>query len=462
MALFKQLQEEMEDIDPDAPAAMKSSPSVSGDDDNEMEARYKQLREEALKKALDEENGMSEDNEDDDEAGYGGKSGVASRWLDGVDNDKEGAQVSEMAADGGLLPSSSSGQRGDDSGDEHGEPLITPRTLLNSTYNMLQECRSVDEFEKLNRISEGTYGVVYRAREKATGRLVALKRIKMEKELDGFPVTSIREINVLLNFHHPNIVNVSEIVMSMRNHDHIFMVMELMDHDLKSLMDDKRTMSRPFSIAEVKCLMQQLLAGVAYLHDQWVLHRDLKTSNILYNSKGELKICDFGLARQYGSPLRPYTHTVVTLWYRSPELLLGQDLYSTAVDVWSVGCIMGELLLGRPMFQGSGELDQVNKICDLLGTPTEEVWPGYKKLRNSGFLPKPSPSKLRATFQAGYGGGAILTEAGFDLLSGLLAYDPEARLSAGDALRHRWFTEAPLPQKRELMPMFNPRKENRG
>lgn len=188
------------------------------------------------------------------------------------------------------------------------EPAGTPLRSI----NMLQGCRSVDEFERLNKIDEGTYGVVYRAKDKKTGEIVALKKVKMEKEREGFPLTALREINILLSFHHPSIVDVKEVVVG-SSLDSIFMVMEYMEHDLKALME---TMKQRFSQSEVKCLMLQLLEGVKYLHDNWVLHRDLKTSNLLLNNRGELKICDFGLARQYGSPLKPYTHLVVTLWYR--------------------------------------------------------------------------------------------------------------------------------------------------
>lgn len=197
-------------------------------------------------------------------------------------------------------------------GDFHGTP--EPAGPPQRSVNMLQGCRSVDEFERLNKIDEGTYGVVYRARDKKTGEVVALKKVKMEKEREGFPLTSLREINILLSFHHPSIVDVKEVVVG-SNLDSIFMVMEYMEHDLKGLME---SMKQPFSQSEVKCLMLQLLEGVKYLHDNWVLHRDLKTSNLLLNNRGELKICDFGLARQYGSPLKPYTHLVVTLWYRYP------------------------------------------------------------------------------------------------------------------------------------------------
>ncbi|XP_047169516.1 cyclin-dependent kinase G-2 isoform X2 [Vigna umbellata] len=260
----------------------------------------------------------------------------------------------------------------EDDGRETPEPPSPPQR----TVNMLQGCRSVDEFERLNKIDEGTYGVVYRARDKKTGEIVALKKVKMEKEKEGFPLTSLREINILLSFHHPSIVDVKEVVVG-SSLDSIFMVMEYMEHDLKGLME---AMKQPFSQSEVKCLMIQLLEGVKYLHDNWVLHRDLKTSNLLLNNRGELKICDFGLARQYGSPLKPYTHLVVTLWYRAPELLLGSKQYSTAIDMWSLGCIMAELLSKEPLFNGRTEFDQLDKIFRILGTPNEAIWPGFSKL----------------------------------------------------------------------------------
>uniref|UniRef100_M1B124 cyclin-dependent kinase n=1 Tax=Solanum tuberosum TaxID=4113 RepID=M1B124_SOLTU len=264
-----------------------------------------------------------------------------------------------------------------ESEDEH-DSRGTPEAVLppQRSVNMLQGCRSVDEFERLNRIDEGTYGVVYRAKDKKTGEIVALKKVKMEKEREGFPLTSLREINILLSLHHPSIVDVKEVVVR-SSLDSIFMVMEYMEHDLKALME---TMKKPFTQSEVKCLMLQLLHGVKYLHDNWVLHRDLKTSNLLLNNQGELKICDFGLARQYGSPLKPYTHLVVTLWYRAPELLLGAKQYSTAIDMWSLGCIMAEMLCKEPLFNGKSEVDQIDKIFRILGTPNETIWPGFSKL----------------------------------------------------------------------------------
>ncbi|KAK1326901.1 Cyclin-dependent kinase G-2 [Acorus calamus] len=342
---------------------------------------------------------------------------------------------------------------GTDSEAAHGspespEPIKPPQRSI----DMLKGCRSVDEFERLNRINEGTYGVVYRARDKKTGEIVALKKVKMEKEREGFPLTSLREINILLSFHHPSIVDVKEVVVG-SSLDSIFMVMEYMEHDLKALME---TMKQPFSQSEVKCLMLQLLEGAKYLHDNWVLHRDLKTSNLLLNNRGELKICDFGLSRQYGSPLKPYTHLVVTLWYRAPELLLGVKEYSTAIDMWSLGCIMAELLAKEPLFSGKTEIDQLDKIYRILGTPNERIWPGFAKLPKARIQTVKQPyNKLREKFPpTSFSGRPTLSEAGFDLLNKLLTFDPEKRITADAALKHEWFREVPLPKSKDFMPTF--------
>ena len=324
--------------------------------------------------------------------------------------------------------------------------------------DMLQGCRSVDEFEKLNKIDEGTYGVVFRARDKKTGELVALKKVKMEKEKGGFPMTSLREINVLLSFHHPSIVDVKEVVVG-NSLDNIFMVMEYMEHDLKGLME---SMKQPFSQSEVKCLMLQLFDGVKYLHDNWVLHRDLKTSNLLLNNRGELKICDLGLARQYGDPLKEYTHEVVTLWYRAPELLLGARKYSTPIDMWSLGCIMAEFLAKEPLFPGKSPIDEIDKIFKTLGTPNEKIWPDFVKLPGvrCNFTKQPF-NRLREKFPAtAFAGRPTLSEKGFDLLNRLLTYDPSKRITADEALNHEWFREVPLPKAKEFMPTFPARSEN--
>lgn len=185
---------------------------------------------------------------------------------------------------------------------------------MQRNLNMCQSCRSVSEFEMIKKINEGTYGVVYKAKDKKTGEIVALKKVKMNMEKEGFPLTALREMNILLSLNHPSIVDVKEVVVDDNDDkDGTYMVMEHMQYDLKGLMEVKK---HPFSIAEIKSLMLQLLEGVNYLHENWVLHRDLKSSNILLNEEGQLKICDFGMSRQYGSPPKPYTSLVVTLWYR--------------------------------------------------------------------------------------------------------------------------------------------------
>nr|VDC93170.1 unnamed protein product [Brassica rapa] len=336
-----------------------------------------------------------------------------------------------------------------------------PASPAQGVMNMLLGSRSVNGFQKLNKINEGTYGIVYRARDEKTKEIVALKKIKMKEdkyeEEYGFPLTSLREINILLSCNHPSIVNVKEVVVGGKNDSDVYMVMEHLEHDLKGLMERKK---QPFSTSEVKCLMLQLLEGVHYLHTNWIIHRDLKPSNLLMNNSGELKICDFGMARQYGSPIKPYTQMVITQWYRPPELLLGAKQYSTAVDMWSIGCIMAELLSQKPLFPGKTELDQLQKIFAVLGTPNESIWPGFSSLPNSkAKFPTQSYNLLRKKFPAiSFVGGQILSERGFDLLNGLLTLDPEKRLTVEEALNHSWFHEVPLPKAQDFMPTFPPRR----
>ncbi|XP_010503484.1 PREDICTED: cyclin-dependent kinase G1 isoform X1 [Camelina sativa] len=320
--------------------------------------------------------------------------------------------------------------------------------------SMLAGSRDVNEYHKLSKINEGTYGVVYKAKDRKTEEIVALKMIKMNMEDEyGFPLTSLREINILLSCNHPSIVNVKEVVVG--NGASVFMVMEHLEHDLRGVMDRTK---QPFSTSEVKCLMIQLLEGIKYLHSNWIIHRDLKPSNLLLNNSGELKICDFGMARQYGSPIKPYTQLVVTQWYRSPELLLGTKEYSTAVDMWSIGCIMAELLSLKPLFRGKSQndIDQLQQIFAVLGTPSETNWPGFTSLPGAKAKFRKQPyNLLRKKFPAvSFTGAPILSELGFDLLNRLLNFDPEKRLTVDEALSHGWFDEAPLQKSKEFMPTF--------
>lgn len=324
-------------------------------------------------------------------------------------------------------------------------------------------CRSVTAYRLLRKVEEGTYGIVFAAEEVATGDIVAVKKVKLgasDALGEGFPITALREANVLLSLKHPNIIRVREMVVG-GDLDKVYMVMDYMTRDVK---EAGTLLGAPWAAAEAKCLMAQLLSGVAHMHSHWVIHRDLKTSNLLLGADGRLAICDFGLARKYGSPLRPFTEAVVTMWYRAPELLLGARTYATAVDVWSCGCILGEFMLGRPLFAGSSESEQLNLIFRLLGSPTGASWPGWESLplarsvRMRAYAPPPS---LRAALglagaaqSVGTGSVAHISEAGLDLLRSLLCLDPSRRISAADALAHPWFRESPLPLDPRLLPSF--------
>lgn len=311
----------------------------------------------------------------------------------------------------------------------------------------LQGCRSVYKYERLNHIEEGSYGVVSRARDRETGDIVALKKLKMDQEKNGFPITSLREIRTLMMVgNHENIVRVREIVVG-DTLTQIFIVMDFIEHDLKTLLATMRT---PFLASEVKTLLQQLLSAIALCHDNWILHRDLKTSNLLMNNRGQIKVADFGLARTYGEPLGDMTQLVVTLWYRAPELLLGETEYSTAVDMWSIGCIFAELIQKEPLFPGKGEIDQLNRIFKLLGRPSEDIWPGFDTLPSAKSINVSSIqpySNLRAKFR-------YTTDLGVDLMSKLLTYDPRRRISAEEALKHPWFQESPLPKHPDMFQSF--------
>ncbi|RKP14795.1 kinase-like domain-containing protein [Piptocephalis cylindrospora] len=330
---------------------------------------------------------------------------------------------------------------------------------------LLMTCKSVEHYEKLNRIEEGTYGVVYRARDRETGEIVALKRLKLDKETQGFPVTSLREIHTLMAARHPHIVHLREMVTSAPSSSSagpmpsIYLVMDFVEHDLRGLLE---AMPTPFLPSEVKTLMGQLLSAAALMHSQWILHRDLKPSNLLMNNTGHVVVADFGLARTYGEPQDPssaLTTPVVTLWYRSPELLLGSKTYGPPVDMWSIGCIFAELLSNTALFPGKGEMDQLSRIFQVLGLPTDEGWPGWRDLPHAQGVTFRAPSgqskPLRSMFPH-------LTHHGLELLGQLLAYDPNQRISAQEALKHPYFSEAPLPKHPSLFPSWPSKASQEG
>jgi cyclin-dependent kinase 12/13 len=354
--------------------------------------------------------------------------------------------------------------------------------------------RSVEAYEKIEQVGEGTYGEVFMARSRDDSSLVALKKVKLEGEREGFPITAIREIKILKSLNHDNVINMKEIVTS-KNKSSIYMVFEYMDHDLTGLAGREGI---KFSIPQIKCYMQQLLTGLNYCHLNNILHRDIKGANLLIDNNGVLKLADFGLARSCAlENSRALTNRVITLWYRPPELLLGTQAYGPAVDTWSAGCIFAELLLGKPILQvrvssdarlprrakargrasnsprvpnppsslflgffflkpqGKSETEQLDLIFKLCGTPSAEDWPGLHSLPwAKTILPtkKAYPRRVQEVFRRAPPSARRLVER-------FLTLDPEKRVTARDALDSDYFWEEPLPCKPGDLPKYEPSHE---
>lgn len=298
----------------------------------------------------------------------------------------------------------------------------------------------MDNFVKIEKIGEGTYGVVYKARDKLTGKLVALKKIRLETESEGVPSTAIREISLLRELAHPNIVQLFDVV---DGDKHLYLVFEFLQQDLKKLLD---SVKGGLDQALVKSYLYQLLKAISFCHLRCILHRDLKPQNLLIDREGHIKLADFGLARTFAVPVRTYTHEIVTLWYRAPEILLGTKLYSNAVDVWSLGCIFAEMATRRALFPGDSEIDQLFRIFRTLGTPDESIWPGVSQLPDyKSMFPRWEPRSLDEVVPS-------FDSDAKDLLLKLLTYDPNQRITAKKGLSHLYFTGVklvppPLPKK---------------
>ncbi|TGZ63353.1 hypothetical protein CRM22_006966 [Opisthorchis felineus] len=295
---------------------------------------------------------------------------------------------------------------------------------------------SLLDFIRLEKIGEGTYGVVYKCRNKRNSRLAALKKIRLENDEEGVPSTAIREISLLKELQHPNIVSLEQVIM---DGGRLYLVFEYLNVDLKRYLDDhgRKNMLEP---SVTRSFMYQMLQGLLFCHGRRVIHRDLKPQNILVDvGRKIVKLADFGLARAFGIPVRVLTHEVVTLWYRAPEILLGAQRYSCAVDIWSMGCIFSEVATKEALFRGDSEIDQLFRIFRLLGTPSEDVWPGVTNLpdyKKKGF-PLWRESKLTTNENI----TKAFNDLGLSLLQAMLIYEPSRRITARDALLHPYFAD---------------------
>lgn len=291
-----------------------------------------------------------------------------------------------------------------------------------------------ERFTKLEKIGSGAYGVVFRARDRRDHTLVALKKIVINKghddaEEEGVPSSTLREIGLLKDLNHPNVLRLLDIQVCEAS---LYLILEHLDLDLKKLLDKHR---KGLPLPLVKSYMWQLLHGLAYCHSKRVLHRDLKLQNLLVDRKGNIKLADFGLARSVNLPVRTYTHEVVTLWYRSPELLLKTHHYGPAVDMWSLGCIFAEMQTNRTLFPGDSEIDQLYRIFRTLGTPDKTSWPEFPKMPEYRHF-----ANFKSRGVENYIGNH--DPLAVDLLGKLLAYNPVTRVSAREALTHDYFEGA--------------------
>lgn len=323
-------------------------------------------------------------------------------------------------------------------------------------------CSKIGEYEMLQKLGEGTFGEVHKARHVRTGQVFAMKKILMHNEKDGFPITSLREIKILKLLSHENVLRLEEMAVERpkaegRKRAILYMVMLYMDHDLSGLLDNPDV---HFTVAQIKCYMLQLFKGLRYLHDNHILHRDMKAANLLINNRGRLQIADFGLARHYDEPApirgkgngearRDYTALVVTRWYRPPELLLQLRRYTPAIDMWGAGCVFGEMFKRKPILAGQSDLNQAQIIFELVGSPNSESMPGWDQLPNAHSVKDwaAHPGNLSSKFRE-------ISPTGISLLSELLKLDWRKRVNAIDAIDHPYFKEEPLPMREEDIPRF--------
>ncbi|KAH7926241.1 Pkinase-domain-containing protein, partial [Leucogyrophana mollusca] len=321
-------------------------------------------------------------------------------------------------------------------------------------------CGKQSDYDATTKLGEGTFGEVHKAVQLATGRSVALKRILMHNEKEGMPVTALREIKILKAMHHPCVVDILDMfVVRSKGKESplsVYMVFPYMDHDLAGLLENERVKLQP---SHIKLYMKQLLEGTEYMHQNHILHRDMKAANLLISNTGSLRIADFGLARAYDPSIvhgvdsqgkeRKYTNCVVTRWYRPPELLLGARQYGGEVDIWGIGCVLGEMFMRKPILPGISDIDQLEKIWQLCGTPNQHTWPNHDTLPGCEGVKRFSnyPKRLKTAYDS-------IGPETCDLLDKLLTCNPRERITASQALDHDYFWTDPLPADPKSLPSY--------
>lgn len=305
---------------------------------------------------------------------------------------------------------------------------------------------SAKRYKKTNFIGEGQFATVYKALDEETKQEVAIKKIKIgtiQEAQDGVNRTALREIKLLQELHHENVITLLDVY---GKNSTISMVFELMETDLEQILHEKRIL---LNFAHIKSYILMTLKGLEYLHNNFILHRDLKPNNLLLDRFNIIKIADFGLARTFGSPSRIYTHQVVTRWYRAPELLYGARMYGTGIDMWAVGCILAELFIREPLFPGSSDLDTLDRIVTLLGTPTEKNWHGVTELPDFVEFNDPVEAQpLNDKFSA-------LDGPSLEILESMLKLCPADRCDATEALKMDYFKVEPHPTNPANLPKIS-------
>jgi cyclin-dependent kinase len=295
----------------------------------------------------------------------------------------------------------------------------------------------MENYKRTEILGQGAYGKVYKGQDLRTGQLVALKRALTTSEEEGIPPTTLREISILKSVSECEfIVKLLDVVISKTRSGKpvLYIVFQYLDCDLKAFMVNTKGKGKGLGAEQSKSFCFQLLLGLKHCHTRGIMHRDLKPQNLLIEKGKKLKIADFGLSRNFNVPVGKYTHEVVTLWYRAPEILLGAKCYSTPIDIWSVGCILTEMLVGKPVFCGESEIEQLLTIFKILGTPDNKTWPGVQNLRDWHDFPKWFQNKLEENFDQ-------IQSDGIKLIKSLLRLDPSKRVSVFSAIENPFFDD---------------------